>query len=137
MKENEKMKSCGVTLTQEQWERCDRLTQQYGFASRNAFLREVVDFYFAYHDRTHIDKFLTPALESVISAKLRDSEERMARLLFKLAVGQNMLAHIAGGDYQYDDFELGALRAECIRELKETNGTLDVQEIYRTKGGGN
>ena len=131
--QNESMPAKGVRLRADQWESCDRLFEQLGLASRNAFLRDAVDFYIEYLQSKTSVKFLTPALESVIGAKIRDSEERLARILFKLAVGQNMLAHITGGDYQYEDDEIETLRLQCIRELKETNGTINVETIMQEK----
>lgn len=97
MKENNNLlESRGVSLTQKQWARCDRLAEEKGCKSRNAFIREAVDFYCAWLEKEHIEKFLLPSLESVIGAKVRDSEERICRLLFKLAVDQNYLAQDTG-----------------------------------------
>ena len=80
------MPSKGVRLRVDQWEDCDKDYATLGLASRNDFIRDAVDFYIEYLRRNNSVKFLTPALESVISSKIRDSEDRIARLLFKLAV---------------------------------------------------
>ena len=42
--QNQNFESRGVSLTPAQWERCDRLTDEYGKKSRNSFIREAVDF---------------------------------------------------------------------------------------------
>ena len=84
-KQNDAMPSKGVRLRVDQWEDCDRFSETLKMASRNDFIRDAIDFYLEYLRRNNSVKFLTPALESVISAKVRDSEERLARLLFKLA----------------------------------------------------
>ena len=94
-KQNDAMPSKGVRLRVDQWEDCDRFSETLKMASRNDFIRDAIDFYLEYLRRNNSVKFLTPALESVISAKVRDSEERLARLLFKLAVDQNLLARTA------------------------------------------
>ncbi|UKI12292.1 MAG: hypothetical protein L6V84_06020 [Oscillospiraceae bacterium] len=78
-------------------------------------------------------KFLTPALESVISAKVRDSEERLARLLFKLAVDQNLLAHAVADCFEFTLAEVDNMRSNSVREVKETNGTIRTDEILNTK----
>ena len=74
-------------------------------------------------------KFLTPALESVISAKVRDSEERLARLLFKLAVDQNLLAHAVADCFEFTLTEVDNMRSNSVCEVKETNGTIRTDEI--------
>ena len=89
------------------------------------------DFYCAWLEKEHIEKFLLPSLESVIGAKVRDSEERLRRLLFKLAVDQNYLAKLMAREYEdYDKYLLEEIRQESIREVKETNGTLRIQEHF-------
>ena len=132
MKENKNLlESRGVSLTQKQWERCDRLAEEKGCKSRNALIREAVDFYCAWLEKEHIEKFLLPSLESVIGAKIRDSEERICRLLFKLAVDQNYLAKILARKCEdYDKYLLEEIRQESIREVKETNGTLRIREHF-------
>lgn len=77
-KQNDAMPSKGVRLRVDQWEDCDRFSETLKMASRNDFIRDAIDFYLEYLRRNNSVKFLTPALESVISAKVRDSEERLA-----------------------------------------------------------
>ena len=79
MKNQNQKSSKGVMLTESQWERCDRLANEMGCRSRNAFIRDAIDFYCSWLEKDHSERFLTPALESVISAKIRDSEERINR----------------------------------------------------------
>ena len=45
MKQNNEKTSKGVALTEAQWERCDRLANEMGCRSRNAFIRDAIDFY--------------------------------------------------------------------------------------------
>ena len=123
------MPSKGVRLRVDQWEDCDKYYESLGLASRNDFIRDAVDFYIEYLRRNNTVKFLTPALESVISAKIRDSEDRIARLLFKLSVDQNLLAHIVANTYDFDSDAVSEQRVYSVREVKETNGTLCVNEI--------
>ena len=94
MKNQNQKTSSGVALTQAQWERCDRLANETGCRSRNAFIRDAIDFYCSWLEKEQTERFLTPALESVISAKIRDSEERINRNLFKIAVDLSVLAKI-------------------------------------------
>ena len=130
---NDAMPSKGVRLRVDQWEDCDKYYQTLGLASRNDFIRDAVDFYLEYLSKSSSAKFLTPALESVISSKIRDSEDRIVRLLFKLAVDQNLLARVVADTYNVDSDFLAEERILAVREVKETNGTIRVDEIM----GGN
>ena len=132
MKNQNQKTSSGVALTQAQWERCDRLANEMGCRSRNAFIRDAIDFYCSWLEKEQTERFLTPALESVISAKIRDSEERISRNLFKIAVDLAILSKIGldrdGGGYDAD--YLDEMRQDSIREVSETNGAIRMEERF-------
>ena len=74
MKENDNnLEARGVSLTKKQWDRCDRLAEEYGKRSRNAFIREAVDFYCAWLEKEHIQKFLLPFLDFLPYSSVRRS----------------------------------------------------------------
>ncbi len=127
------MPAKSIRLREDQWTFIHNRHQEFGAENANAFVRDAIDFYTEWLTLNRTQKFLTPALESVITAKVRDCEERLSRLMFKLAVSQNMLAHIAGNDYNWNEREIEELRLQCVRELKETNGTLGVPDVYARK----
>ena len=54
-----------------------------GARSRSDFIAEALDFYMAWLHSKETSKVLTPALESVISGRIGDTENRIARVLFK------------------------------------------------------
>ena len=122
-KNKNKLESRGVSLTQTQWERCDKLAEQLGKKSRNTFIREAVDFYCAWLEKEHIEKFLLPSLESVLTAKIRDSESRVRNVEFKIAVQVAMLTQMLMDYYQYSDEDVQALQESAVRQVKETNGS--------------
>ena len=122
-KNKNKLESRGVSLTQTQWERCDKLAEQLGKKSRNTFIREAVDFYCAWIEKEHIEKFLLPSLESVLTAKIRDSESRIRNVEFKIAVQVAMLTQMLMDYYQYSDEDVQALQESAVRQVKETNGS--------------
>ena len=123
-KNKNKLEARGVSLTEKQWERCDRLAEEQGKKSRNAFIREAIEFYCAWLEKEHIEKFLLPSLESVLTAKMRDSESRVRRVEFKTAVQIAMLTQMLTDYCQYSDEEIEALRESAVRRVMETNGSL-------------
>ena len=133
MKNQNQKTSSGVALTQAQWERCDRLANETGYRSRNAFIRDAIDFYCSWLEKEQSERVLTPALESVISAKIRDSEERISRNLFKIAVDLAILSKIVldrdGGGYDAD--YLDEMRRDSIREVSQTNGAISMEQRFK------
>ena len=120
---NESIVSKGVGLRADQWDRCDYLSEKYGKKSRNDFMRDAVDFYCAWLDREPTERILLPGMESVIGAKIRDSEERIRNIEFKMGVQIAMLTRLLGNCLNYSDEDMEALRADAVRHMKETNGS--------------
>ena len=120
---NQNFESRGVSLTPAQWARCDRLAEEFGKRSRNAFIREAVDFYCAWLEKDHMERFLLPSLESVMGSMIRDSEGRIRNVEFKMATMIAELTLLLAEYLEYSDEDLERLRADAIRHLKETNGS--------------
>ena len=120
---NQNYESRGVSLTPAQWARCDRLAEEFGKRSRNAFIREAVDFYCAWLEKDHMERFLLPSLESVMGSMIRDSEGRIRNVEFKMATMIAELTLLLAEYLEYSDEDLERLRADAIRHLKETNGS--------------
>ena len=120
---NQNYESRGVSLTPAQWDRCDRLAEEYGKKSRNAFIRDAVDFYCAWLEKEHMERFLLPSLESVMGSMIRDSEGRIRNVEFKMATMIAELTLLLAEYLDYSDEDLERLRADAIRHLKETNGS--------------
>ena len=120
---NQNYESRGVSLTPAQWDRCDRLAEEFGKKSRNAFIRDAVDFYCAWLEKEHMERFLLPSLESVMGSMIRDSEGRIRNVEFKMATMIAELTLLLAEYLEYSDEDLERLRADAIRHLKETNGS--------------
>ena len=105
--------------------------KKHGFKTRNDFIRAGVEFYLQWLERGDSETFLTPALEQVITAKLRDSENRISRMMFKLAVEQNFLAHLLASTTELEDYQVKKLYQDAIDEVRATNGNLSVTDVFR------
>ena len=121
-KNNEAMPAISVRLRQEQIDECERFYKKLGLESRNDFIRDAIDFYCEYLRCPESVKFLTPALESVISAKIRDTESRLSNIQFKNAVAIEKLYLLLGDEYEKSEDELDEYREAAVRNVKQTNG---------------
>ena len=113
----------------ELWAKCDEMTQKLSLESRNEFIRDAVQFYAEWVLRSDSQRFLTPALESVIGAKVRDSENRIARVLYKMAVQQNALTQVIANEYNWTGEQLEQVYADAENQARGWNGTLDLRDF--------
>ena len=111
------------------WAKCDEMTKKLGLESRNEYIRNAIEFYTEWCEMRHTQKVLTPALESVIGAKVRDSENRIARVLYKMAVQQNAMTHVLATAYNWTEKELSDLYDTAEDDAKGWNGTLDLHSF--------
>lgn len=99
--------------------------------TRNEFINKAVHFYLAYLSNRESTEFLTPALESVIGAKIADTENRLARVLFKQGVELAMLMHVVAATNDVQPEELNKLRKLCVDEVSKVNGKYRFEDIVR------
>ena len=128
-KSADSMKTKGIRMSDEQWLLCIEKSQELGKESPSEFVREAIDFYMEWLNLDQKKKFLTPELESVMRATVRDSEERIARLMFKNAVELNLLTRLIYHDFNYKPEEVQVVRNEAIRLVGDTNGSLNLDYI--------
>ena len=100
--------------------------------SRNEFINQAIRHYIAFLQKEKDNEFLTPALESVLSGMIGDTENRLARILFKMAVELAMLTHITASQlFDISDEEMERLRKFCVNEVSRLNGRIDFEKAYR------
>ena len=115
-------------MPEEQWEMCQKKSKELGYHNPSEFVRDAIDFYVEWTNRESSEKFLTPALESVVRGIVKDSEDRTARLLFKMVVDINLITRIICRDFDYSEADLRRLRQEAVRIVSDTNGMIHLGE---------
>ena len=92
--------------------------------SQNEFIEKAIRFYAGYVSGKEATAYLPPALVAAMRGTVQDSENRIARLLFKLAVEVNMMMNVLAAGMEISDEDLKTLRARSVREVKQTNGRI-------------
>ena len=105
--------------------------------SRNEFIERAVNFYVDYLAAKDDSGLLPPAIKSVIDGRLGMFEERMASLLYKVSVVVDTLTNINAHAYEFDEDTLRRLRADSVRNVKQTNGILSFEQQVHNKEAGN
>ena len=105
--------------------------------SRTELMESAIEFYMGYLTSGRIENYLLQSLSGVISSTVKDSENRMARMDFKLAVAlyelTQILAYTTGG---IDDDTMHRLHIRSIEEVKRINGALRYEDAVRYQQGG-
>ncbi|WP_270810003.1 hypothetical protein [Hungatella effluvii] len=129
-KESEKVR-LGFYIEKEVVERADELLTYAGVRSRNEFVAEAMKFYIGFLNSRKAENYLIQTLSSVLTSTVHDSENRLARMDFKLAVEISKLAHVIAYSHDIDEEALKKLHLKCVNEVKRINGSIEFEDAYK------
>lgn len=128
--ETEKVRT-GFYIEKEVLDRCDGMLEQANVKSRNEFVTEALKFYCGYLTSQKAENYLLQTLSSVLTSTVHDSENRIARMDFKMAVELSKLAHVIAYTHNIDEAALHKLHLKCLDEVKRINGAVDFEGAYK------
>lgn len=105
-------------------EAVDRAMSGDNCKSRSEFIENAIRFYAGYLSGEDAVAFLPAALVSAFRATVQNSEDRIARLLFKLAVEMSMMMNVLAIGLEIDASQMDQLRGQCVQAVKKSNGNI-------------
>ncbi|WP_195615098.1 hypothetical protein [Intestinimonas butyriciproducens] len=103
--------------------------------SRSEYLERAALFYAGYISGQDATAYLPPALSKVMRGIVRDTENRICRLLFKLAVELDMVMNLLAAAMEIPEARLRELRVRCIENVKKTNGSITMEDAVAYQNG--
>jgi len=131
MEETKNATRVGLYIDSNLLTRCDAAVPLTNTRSRSEFICDAIEHYIAVLTAKGSSKVITPALESVIGGKIAGTEDRISRMIFKLAVEIALMNHLTAGRYRYDDQYLDQLRDYCVQEVATLNGRMNLADIAK------
>lgn len=129
-RETEKVRT-GFYIEKEILETADGLLAAANMRSRNEFVNEALKFYCGYLQSRKAEDYLLQSLSSVLAGTVQDSENRLARMDFKIAVELSKLSQVIAYTHDVDEESLHRLHAKCVEEVKRINGAVKFEDAYR------
>lgn len=90
--------------------------------SRSEFMKNAVKFYIGFLRTTRTESYLLTTFFSALSAIVGGTEERMERVLFRLAVEVAILHRIVAYEHVFSEEEIGEYREVAEKEVKSIIG---------------
>ena len=135
MKQDQNAARIGIYIDKQLLSRCDAAIPAANARSRSELISDALELYLAWLHNKDASKVLTPALESVIAGKIGDTENRLARVLFKQGVELAMLMHVVAAANDIRDQDLDALRKLCVDEVSRLGGKYKFDDAVRFQKG--
>ena len=115
-----------------------RLERDYrldGSRSKNEFIERAIAHYQDLLEAEQ-NETLPAAIQSAIDGRLGMFEDRISKLLYKLAVEMDMGMSAVLDCVQVDDDYLRRLRSDSVRNVKATNGLLTFEQKVKDRDDG-
>ena len=110
---------------------CDESLETANARSRNEFFNDALKFYLGYLLASKGEDYLLKSLSSVINGSVQDTENRLARIIFKLTVELCMTMNVVAYEAKIDTSTLDKLRGKCLDEVKRIGGSIKFDDAYR------
>ncbi len=99
--------------------------------SKSEFIEKAVRFYLSYLAAADDSSLLPNAFLSSMKSIVSESDNRIGRLLFKLAVEMAVMSNILAAMDDVDDVTLSRLRGECVKAVKQINGAFTMEDAVK------
>lgn len=99
--------------------------------SKSEFIEKAVRFYLSYLAAEDDSSLLPNAFLSSMKSIVSESDNRIGRLLFKLAVEMAVMSNILAAMDDVDDVTLSRLRGECVKAVKQINGAFTMEDAVK------
>lgn len=103
--------------------------------SPSEFIEKAILFYCGYLASEEYRQYLPNVLVSTMQGSLDSFEDRMATLLFKIAVELSMMLHVTAAANEIDENTLTRLRGLCVEEVKRLRGSVRLDDAVRFQNG--
>ena len=118
-------------LTIEALKRCDSSMSLLSLKSRSTYIEQAVNFYSGYLQAQAHSDYLSAAVTQAVEGVIENTENRLARMMFKEAVELAKLTSMLADINEMDDSAIERLHYKCIQEVKKINGMITFEDAVK------
>ena len=96
--------------------------------SQSEFIEKAIAFYIGYLDEEKSVNYISPMITETVKATIAGTEQRLSRLLFKVAVELGKISNMLAAVNDIDDETLKQLQALCVNEVRRINGIISYED---------
>ena len=130
---NDKKDRHTVWLKPAAWDMVESHYHADNCSTKNEYIEKAVRFYTGYLDAKGADEYLPRILSDVLNSKLDALGSRIGRLLFKLAVEQELTANVLAAMAEINLDAVEHARGQCVQRVKQANGEIRFEDTVRSQ----
>ena len=96
--------------------------------SQSEFIEKAISFYIGYLDEESSVNYISPMITETVKATIAGTEQRLSRLMFKVAVELGKISNMLAATNDVDDETLHQLQAMCVNEVRRINGIISYED---------
>lgn len=112
----------------------DKLLEEDNCESRSEFIEKAVLFYAGFLTTKDNTQYLPNIVISTLRSIIAENDNRMNRMIFKLAVEIAIMENLMASDREISPIEMERLRGECAKEVKRLNGGFRFEDALIWQG---
>ena len=118
-----------IYFEQETYESAVSICKLRNFSSISELINRALEEYLAREAGQTMMKLLSKEMISVVENTILMSERRINHILFKLAVGDSEMKYVLAEYFKFDDGFLEYAHDRSVREVRQTNGILNLSQV--------
>ena len=99
-------------------------------SSQSEFIEKAIHFYIGYISSENGSDYLPRIITSTVKGIVNDSDNRISRILFKLAVEQAITMNVVAAACNIGREQLEMLRGTCVAQVKRSNGVYSFEDAF-------
>ena len=99
-------------------------------SSQSEFIEKAIHFYIGYISSENGSDYLPKIITSTVKGIVNDSDNRISRILFKLAVEQAITMNVVAATCGIGREQLEKLRGTCVAQVKRSNGVYSFEDAF-------
>ena len=99
-------------------------------SSQSEFIEKAIHFYIGYISSENSSDYLPKIITSTVKGIVNDSDNRISRILFKLAVEQAITMNVVAAACNIGREQLEKLRGTCVAQVKRSNGVYSFEDAF-------
>ncbi len=122
---------CSYMIEQEVVDKLEKHYKDDGSRSKSEFVERAINFYCGYVTAENYREFFPKVVLSTIQGTLDSFENRMATLIFKMAVELSVLNRVTAATVDVEELNLTRLRGRCVEDVKRINGCISFAQAVK------
>ena len=108
----------------------EQLYESDNCISKSEFIEKAIIFYAGYLFSEGSGDYLPKIITSTLKGIVNESDNRISRILFKMAVEQAITMNVVAATCNISRDQIEKLRGTCVAQVKRTNGAYSFENAY-------